>query len=176
MAQWFHAWSPSGPHEAAFVFEDDIEVSSFFYRYGFVALEKYYCSNIEDKTSFQLNAHLDLLRGVRAEIGYQAGRTIPCSEGIDSILLDGPPPRRKGKKWIFDANGTVDSLNDYAQKYSGLPVMYGVCLQNQHLDAMRESSKLSIKNNNKNFLYRWMRVIMNLQFSCVSESVLYTIV
>lgn len=157
MGQWFRAWSPSGSHEAAFVFEDDIEVSPFFYRYGYVALEKYYCTSPEEDAAFQLHAHLDLLRGVRAETELSTGRSVPCSDGINSILSNPSgvlPSMRRGRTPVHGADVAVNSLNAYTKKYSGLPVMYGVCLQNQHLDAMRGSSKLNIRNSNKNFLYR----------------------
>jgi hypothetical protein len=52
----------------------------------------------------------------------------------------------------FDSN-TSSNISDYARRFAGDPIMYGVCLQKQHLDARHYPKRLTIRNGNAPFLY-----------------------
>lgn len=146
MGQWFRAWAPTNPQQTCFVFEDDMEVSRHYYRYAYTALEKYYCDMPgKNKTSLQLRAHKKLLQAVRAEIGANAANDL--TKGMGGLMWDNSS---------LDESlylGTTENIGDYTKMHAGLPVMYGICLQNQHLHTMRHMSKLEIRSSNSNFLY-----------------------
>lgn len=59
--QWHFAWQPVANNEAAFVFEDDVAVSPFFFKWSSQAVSTYY-------TSTQREHHYSLLMAVRAQI------------------------------------------------------------------------------------------------------------
>lgn len=156
LGQWFRSWSPAGPNQASFIFEDDVEVSSQFYRYAYAAVEKYYC---EDRgpdfvvPSFQLNAHKDLLLAVRAE-ATTAHLNLNASPSINDAIQKHLSEKRRNQ-WLSEnvSNISIENISAHARKYAGLPTMYGICLQNQHLNPMRYGSRLEIRNNYNNFLY-----------------------
>ena len=61
--QWYRAWSPQHLNELAFIFEDDIEVSPYFFRWTSAAVDRYYRKN---PTLQRL--HLLILKTVRERI------------------------------------------------------------------------------------------------------------
>ena len=68
MHAWRHAWmpaidDPSSSHEASFVFEDDTEVSPYFFVWATQATHKYYASS-----NTMRNAHHDLYASVLKQL------------------------------------------------------------------------------------------------------------
>jgi hypothetical protein len=108
--QWRHVWKPeeSDWNRIALVFEDDMEVSKYYFRWMDKAVRAYYVNDTS-----QLDFHHSLLKATRNVSTLQA---------------------------FYD--GTI-----------GEPILYGVCLQKQHLDPSH-ASKLCIRNGNQPFLYR----------------------
>jgi hypothetical protein len=66
--QWYYASVPSSDTEIAFVFEDDIEVSPFYFKWAISAAQKYYTPNVRLAT-------WELLNAVRGHV-YVNGSTI----------------------------------------------------------------------------------------------------
>lgn len=124
--QWMNAWIPKIDryNEVAFIFEDDIEVSRFYYKWAKKALERYY----QSKEFCQLFYHKRLLEAVRKEIE---------------------------KNHQTNARDQDDSnIREYSMEAAGLPVLYGICLQSQHLDPSHHPKKLNIRNGYRSFLFR----------------------
>ena len=44
-------------------------------------------------------------------------------------------------------------LKKFAERFAGVPLMYGVCLQNQHLDPFHYPKKLVVRNANQPFMF-----------------------
>jgi hypothetical protein len=58
-----------------------------------------------------------------------------------------------------------DSPLDYfVYLTAGKPIIYGICLQKQHLDGSRSQKKLEINNGYRPFLYRFLFYIFFLFF------------
>ena len=55
VSQWLNVWIPASDHEAAFILEDDMEVSPYFFVWAVRAAEKYY---IRDTAQQTLHAQL----------------------------------------------------------------------------------------------------------------------
>jgi hypothetical protein len=51
-------------------------------------------------------------------------------------------------------DGAVSEIEKYAEATAGLPVVYGVCLQRQYLDANHYPQRLNVRNGCRPFLYR----------------------
>lgn len=49
--------------------------------------------------------------------------------------------------------GNTTSLDSYSRAYAGMPILYGICLQRQHLDPTRYPRKLRVENSDSLFLY-----------------------
>ena len=59
-----------------------------------------------------------------------------------------------------DNNNSSDSscrnytlLEHFAQKYAGIPLIYGVCMQKQHLDPSHYPKRFAVSNSDQPFLY-----------------------
>lgn len=140
--QWYFSWIPTSEKEAAFVFEDDLEVSPYFFKWTYRAVRKYYSTS-------QRAIHRQLLLAVRDQMKlsppevmkqkYNKKQTeeaeVSSTDSIDSI----------------DVSSVLDR---FARDFSGKPVMYGICLQKQHLDPVRYPKRLSVRNGYRPFLYR----------------------
>jgi hypothetical protein len=144
--QWYYSWIPASETEAAFILEDDLEVSPLFFRWSYRAVQKYY-------TQAQRLIHRQLLLAVKDQI-----RKSPVSSRSDS---------GSGSKSTSDKETTttttmttefgtdVSSVIDrFTREFAGKPVLDGVCLQKQHLDPARYPKRLSVRNGNRPFLYR----------------------
>eukprot|EP01035_Chromulina_nebulosa_P018545 gene18545-24266_t len=112
--QWFHAWKPNSPNEVAFIFEDDIEVSPYYFKWTYHAIKKYY---IEYES--QITSHMDLYNSIKSYLNTNSSK----------------------------------SLDSYASSHGGEPLMYGICLQKQHLDPNHHPKKLVITNGHQPYLY-----------------------
>lgn len=54
---------------------------------------------------------------------------------------------------VFQTNDFKARLEAYVKKYAGMPVLFGVCLQRQHVDPLRYPRKLKIENAYLPYLY-----------------------
>jgi hypothetical protein len=124
-SQWYSAWRPTVVEEVAFIFEDDMEVSPFYFQWAQRAVVQYYANNSE-----QVDLHWQLLTAVRKHIRANGS----------AVLIEGV---------VYDSH-----LDYFVHNNSGKPLIYGVCLQKQHLDVYRYPKKLHIRNNHQPFLYR----------------------
>lgn len=52
------------------------------------------------------------------------------------------------------SSSKLTPMEVFSQDTAGKPVLYGICLQKQHLDPNHYPRKLSIKNGFRPFLYR----------------------
>ena len=125
--QWYLAWDPISSNEVAFIFEDDIAVSPYFFIWTYRVLLKYYV-NDESQRIIQML----LLKAIENHIKNN-GTVIENQEGVDAEF-----PK---------------SIEDFVDKTAGEPLMYGICLQKQHLDAPRYPKNLEIRNGHRPFLY-----------------------
>jgi hypothetical protein len=80
-------------------------------------------------TSYVKRIHLELLGAVRLHVHE------------DGAFVDGVG---------------LSYLDMFAKKYSGVPILYGICLQQQQLDTVHEPKKLKIRNNNSPFMHRYV--------------------
>lgn len=64
MGQWFTIWTPTNNQEAAFILEDDMEVSPYFFTWAVRATEKYYANDVQ-----QRGLHQQLLNAVTEHVG-----------------------------------------------------------------------------------------------------------
>ena len=119
--QWYFAWQPSAESEAAFIFEDDLEVSPLFYRWTRAAVGRYY-------TMDQRRLHRQMLLAVRDHIRVNGSASAASPDGL--------PP-----------------LERFARDAAGRPLMYGVCLQKQHLDPAHYPKRLDVRNGHRPFLF-----------------------
>jgi hypothetical protein len=55
-------------------------------------------------------------------------------------------------------------LHEFARKNAGFPLIFGICLQKQHLDPSHFPRQLSIKNGYRPFLYRFIYI-----YICIIE-------
>lgn len=121
--QWFSAWSPTSSNEVAFIFEDDLQVSPLFFVWSYRALFKYY---VDDE--HQRIKQMMLLEAVKRHIG---------NGGVSSDTSDEFP----------------STIEEFVTMTAGDPIMYGICLQRQHLDPARYPKELEIRNRYRPFLY-----------------------
>ena len=75
--------------------------------------------------SSQLNAHRQLLAAVRRQIAAN----------------------------VIDPEDLSSPLSEFARLFAGEPLLYGVCLQKQHLDPQRFPQQLDVRNGHRPFLY-----------------------
>ena len=120
--QWYFAWQPDNVTEAAFILEDDVEVSPLFYRWAIHALRRYGAQGSA--------AHTTLLQAVRAHIA------------------------RNGTAVPDDALGRSELERFREDHAAGQGVMYGLCLQKQHLAPTRYPRHLNVHNGHRPFLYQ----------------------
>lgn len=127
--QWYHAWDPKTEREAAFVFEDDTEVSPYFFKWSLSAVDLYYASD-----SNQRKIHWQLLAAVRTLAKWDGGNgsELSASQKYARMLMQ---------------------VRDFVRIHAGRPMLYGVCLQKQGLDPNHYPRKLNIRNGNRPFLY-----------------------
>lgn len=76
--------------------------------------------------SGQLDAHRELLAAVRRQIS---------ANDADS------------------GDAASSPMNAFAERFAGEPLLYGVCLQKQHLDPQRYPQRLEVRNGHRPFLY-----------------------
>lgn len=113
-------------------------MSPYFFTWAAAAVHTYY---VEE----QLESHRRLLEAVRtliAQSDTQAARnaTSDGSHRSDETALD-----------------------EFARLFAGQPVIYGVCLQHQHVDLQRFPQTLDIRNGHRPFLYRSVLLLLLLQ-------------
>jgi hypothetical protein len=129
LRQWFYAWRPKSEQEAVFIFEDDLEVSPLFFRWAHAAASKYY-------TKSQLSLHLDLLESVRTHIRTNGSAVLRATgDSSSDVTFDSP-------------------IDEFVSLHAGEPLLYGVCLQKQHLDASHYPRRMHVRNANRPYLYR----------------------
>lgn len=133
-SQWYDAWIPVTDEEVAFIFEDDVEVSPLFYVWSHRAMVEYFTNDVS-----QREKHLHLLQAVRNHIEWlderlNENRTNSGSDSPSSIL-------------------SSPHLDEFVLKYAGHPLLYGICLQKQHLDTFHYPQKLEIRNFHRPYLY-----------------------
>eukprot|EP01032_Pedospumella_encystans_P010486 gene10486-12250_t len=125
VSQWLNVWIPASDHEAAFILEDDMEVSPYFFVWAVRAAEKYYIRDTAQQT-----LHAQLLDAVEK-----------FTES-DAAVPDGRTN-----------NSTNTPLQEFIRTSAGRPLLYGICLQKQHLDPNHHPKKLLIRNGHRPFLY-----------------------
>jgi hypothetical protein len=142
--QWYFSWIPTSETEAAFILEDDLEVSPLFFRWTSRAVQEYY-------TQAQKLIHRQLLLAVKDQIRKSptSNRSRGGSESISSNQDTNTTTART------DFGTDVSSVIDrFTREFAGKPVLYGICLQKQHLDPSRYPKRLSVRNGNRPFLNR----------------------
>ena len=77
----------------------------------------------------QEQLHIGLLQAVRAH-----------------VQADGQP----------NNSSHMSPLDEYIASVAGWPLMYGICLQHQHLDCVHFPKPLDVKNARRPFLYRYI--------------------
>jgi hypothetical protein len=112
------------------------QVSPYFFVWATRAAKTYYV-----QSELQRELHLDLLLGVRAWIKQQ--KEYASDRNASNNSKD---------------SGELDPLKSFVKKYAGQPMLYGVCLQKQHLDASHYPVAFSVRNSNRPFLYRYSRI------------------
>ncbi|KAJ1423227.1 hypothetical protein B484DRAFT_106566 [Ochromonadaceae sp. CCMP2298] len=75
--QWYNCWKPQSAFEAAFVFEDDLQLSPFYFVWARSAVDKYYQGG-------QMGLHERLLAAVREHIATNGTVTGPPDAGRDA--------------------------------------------------------------------------------------------
>ena len=95
----------------------------------------------------QIDAHASLLKAIRADIEYdRLNRT---------------------------ANTNSTRLDQYVKEFAGIPILYGICLQQQHVDALRYPQRLRVVNTNLPFLYSligtWGPLLLPLPWMAFKE-------
>ena len=103
--QWFEAWTPQNGSEAAFIFEDDTEVSPFYFKWSSKAAETY-------KTAGSMS-HDALVKAVRHHIATQ-GASIP----------DDPYARTALERYAEEHAGQLSLYGVCLQKQHLLPAHY----------------------------------------------------
>lgn len=97
-------------------------------------MDKYYL-----KSPGQLLAHRKLLEAVRNDISrlnaMLSGITVDID--IDEIL-----------------NYKHSHMYNFTKSFAGKPLLYGICLQKQHVDPIHYPKKLEVRNAHRPFLYR----------------------
>lgn len=118
--------------EIAFIFEDDLEVSPFFFRYASGVVDHYYKNNY-----IVQRLHLSIANTIHTRIEQHQQRQ---REPVDSARSP------SSDEDLFD-------FSDIIRQYAGFPLMYGVCLQKQPLDAQRYPKTVRLKSAHRPFLY-----------------------
>ncbi len=94
-------------------------------------VDKYYLQNPR-----QQEIHEKLLNIIREDI-KRLNEAIKEEKDLDSAL-----------------NYSSSYLFEFTKQFAGEPLIYGMCLQKQHLDAIHYPFKLEIRNGYQPFLYR----------------------
>ncbi len=144
---WFHAWYPQRENEAAFIFEDDLVVSPYFFQFGTDAVTKYYADD-----PLQRQRQRQLLEAFKASLSQN---------NFNTSLTD------------------TDLFKEFMNTTAGLPLIYGICLQRQHLDPFHSPlEKVNIINGNKPFLYSlvgsWGPLMLPIMWQAFREWWIYT--
>lgn len=147
--QWYHAWQPRGEYEAAFIFEDDVEVSPYYFIWATAAVRKYYASD-ELRARQQRNMHWKMLRSVREHIRTNGSIFVQQTAGENrSGSNSNSNSRNSSKGRHFDSH-----IDNFVYLTAGVPLMYGICLQKQHLDPYRYPKKLRLRTgHNSPYLF-----------------------
>jgi len=121
-------------------------VSPYFFVWATRAAEKYY---LNDPKQREMQA---LLVGAVAEHVHSKGTHCYASLAIvrsQHIYPSLPFPPGSG------INVTTP-LQQFARRTAGRPLLYGICLQKQHLDPNHNPRKLQVRNGQIPFLYRYI--------------------
>jgi hypothetical protein len=134
--QWMYIWKPMSLNDFAFIFEDDTEVSPFFYTYARKAVEAYYVNN--DDTYL---LHTILLNHV--------------VKFASKLKAEGPKTRKNTKSTLpdeFPAN--YWEFTELAKEYAGMPTaMCGICLQKQAFAPLHFPEHSHIRTASRPYLY-----------------------
>ena len=107
------------------------QVSPFFFLWTLNAVIKYY-------TPKQILLHQELLSAIRLHIAQDPQELMHC-------LL----------KPLEDKNSTqCGALDQFVERFGGLPLQYGICLAKQREDFFHYPHELEIRNGHTPFLYR----------------------
>lgn len=137
--QWFGAWSPAHETEAAFVLEDDTELSPLFFQWARAATTKYYMSPGADAEASAA------MGGVRSQLYYHRLLLRAMREHIAS----------NGSQNHTDVSGGrgPNFLEEFVAQTAGAPLLFGMCLQQQHLDPMHYPRRLEVRGGGRPFLH-----------------------
>lgn len=127
--QWTSVWSPKHSNEVAFLFEDDLEVSPYYFQYTQHLLRAYYTSyNASSLSSLHYRLYTHLLTKL----------------SLSSSLTD-------------DKEVNEDDLwSSFVSQYAGSMkevMVYGVCLQKQALDPTRYPKTARMHTGHRPYLY-----------------------
>ena len=155
LGQWFNAWKPINDSQAAFIFEDDVEVSPYYFIWATQAVDKYY---LHDK--YQQKLHHRLYDALRKEVDTNGATQEYIATSYDyhhqshRHRHDYQPRNKHSQKQHYHHHTMKQSpLDRFLYLTAGKPLLYGVCLQKQHLDPHHYPKKLSIRNSYRPYLY-----------------------
>jgi hypothetical protein len=110
--------------------------------WAIAATDKYYLKNRD-----QLYAHNELLDVVRRDIVRM--NSVFTRFNSTDIALD-----NESIEELLDYKKTY--MFNYTNAFAGKPVLYGICLQKQHLDAIHYPKRLEVRNSHRPYLYRFV--------------------
>ena len=110
-------------------------------------MDKYY---VRDES--QIHLQQQLLDAVRAHIASNGTLSLydDNSAGDSGDMEDSLSPQHRP----LPSNVYMSPLEHFAFLTAGQPVLYGVCLQKQHLDPNHSPQRLRVRNGHRPFLYR----------------------
>ena len=104
--------------------------------------------------------HWELLNAVRGHIAADGAAVVPMSV-------------RENQDIELSVGRNMTFVQQYARRYAGRAVLYGICLQQQHLDPTHYPRRLNIQNAMQPFLYSligsWGPVMFPLAFQAFRE-------
>lgn len=129
-----YIWKPISLNEFAFIFEDDTEVSPFFYMYARKAVESYYVHN--DDTYLLHTIILDHMVKFATKLKAKKSRKSKTSD---------VPNEFPGDFWEFA---------ELAKEYAGMSAaLSGICLQKQTFAPLHYPEHSHIRTASRPYLY-----------------------
>jgi hypothetical protein len=135
--QWLKAWKPNAWNEFAFIFEDDVEVSPYFYLYGKQAVETYYMKTIETPL-----LHAVILDHIQKQV-QQLKKKWNIQEPYEL--------NKEQRQSILDGN--MWDFTKILLEYAGIPALYGICLQRKVHSPLRYPERLRVSSAARPYLY-----------------------
>jgi uncharacterized protein (UPF0305 family) len=118
-------------------------------------------------------SHWELLNAVRGEIKNSS--TATCNDYHNENDNNSNDSSNSNSDSSYR---NYTTLEHFAEKYAGVPLIYGICMQKQHLDPSHYPKRLEVRNSDQPYLYSligsWGPLLLPVFWEAFREWWIYT--